>query len=130
MCLTVLKGGVKSMKSTEKSIETVPDIVPEVSDGYPIPALNPDLRENQLIAMATNLAEKKIRDGTASSAIIVHYLKLGTRKEEIEREILEEQRELIRAKTEDLRSAKRIESLYTEAMDAMKEYRGEKPNEF
>lgn len=91
-----------------------------------LPAMNPDVRENQMISMAVNLAEKKMRDGTASSAIIVHYLKLATKREELEREILQQQKDLLAAKTESLRSAKQIESLYTQAMDAMKEYRGEK----
>lgn len=88
------------------------------------PALTPEARENQLIYLATNLAEQQLRDGTASSQVITHYLKLGSTKERIEKEILEKQKELITAKTESLQSAKRIEELYANAITAMRQYSG------
>ena len=88
------------------------------------PALTPEARENQLIYLATELAEQQLRDGTASSQVITHYLKLGTQKERIEREILEKQKDLITAKTEALQSTKRIEELYAEAISAMRRYSG------
>ena len=50
------------------------------------PALTPEAREDQLIALATNLAEKQLMDGTASSQVITHYLKMGSTKERIERQ--------------------------------------------
>lgn len=88
------------------------------------PALTAEARERQLINLATNLAEQQLRDGTASSQVITHYLKLGTTKEKIEQEILEKQKELITAKTENLKAAKRIEEIYEKAIDAMKRYGG------
>ena len=88
------------------------------------PALTPEARENQLISLAVDLAEKQLLEGTASSQVITHYLKLGTTKEKLEREILEKQKALIEAKTENLQSAKRIEELYKNALDAMKNYSG------
>ncbi len=88
------------------------------------PALTPEARENQLIYLATDLAEKQLREGTASSQVITHYLKLGSTKEKIEKEILEKQKELISAKTEAIKSAKKIEELYTNAISAMKQYSG------
>lgn len=93
------------------------------------PATTPEARENQLIALAVDLAEKQLIEGTASSQVITHYLKLGTTKEKIEREILEKQKELIVAKTENLQSAKRIEELYTNAINAMKSYSGQNDEE-
>lgn len=90
-----------------------------------MPAMDPEARENQLIALAVDLAEKQLREGTASAQVITHYLKLATTREKMEKDILEKQLALIEAKTENLKSAKRIEELYTEAMDAMKAYRGE-----
>lgn len=88
------------------------------------PALTPEARENQLISLAVDLAEKQLQEGTASSQVITHYLKLGSTKERIEKEILEKQKELIAAKTENLLSAKRIEELYANAISAMKRYGG------
>lgn len=89
------------------------------------PALTPESRENQLISLAVDLAEKQLQEGTASSQVITHYLKLGSTKEKIEKEILEKQKELISAKTEALKSAKRIEELYTDAIKAMRSYSGQ-----
>lgn len=89
------------------------------------PATTPEARENQLIALAVDLAEKQLIEGTASSQVITHYLKLGSTKEKIEREILEKQKMLIEAKTENLQSSKRIEELYVNAINAMKNYSGQ-----
>ena len=89
------------------------------------PATTPEARENQMIALAVDLAEKQLIEGTASSQVITHYLKLATTKERIEREILEKQKELIVAKTENLQSAKRIEELYSNALKAMQNYSGQ-----
>lgn len=88
------------------------------------PGLTPDAREKQLISLAVDVAEKQLREGTASSQVITHYLKLGTTRAQIEKEILMKQKELIVAKTENLQSAKRIEELYEKAMKAMRGYQG------
>lgn len=88
------------------------------------PALTPEARENQLISLAVDLAEKQLLEGTASAQVITHYLKLGSTKERIEKEILEKQKELIEAKTESLQSAKRVEELYANALNAMRLYSG------
>lgn len=88
------------------------------------PALTPEAREAQMIALATDLAEQQLREGTASSQVITHYLKLGSSKEKIEKDILEKQKELITAKTESIKSAERVEELYKNALEAMKKYGG------
>ena len=93
------------------------------------PGMSVEARENQLISLAVDLAEKQLMEGTASSQVITHYLKLGSTKERIEKEILEKQKELIEAKTEALHSAKRMEELYANALSAMRNYRGEEDPE-
>lgn len=118
MNLYLEKKGVESMA---KKKETTTNDTPKKIR----PATTPEARENQLIALAVDLAEKQLIEGTASSQVITHYLKLGSTKERIEREILEKQKALIEAKTENLQSAKRIEELYTNAINAMKNYSGQ-----
>lgn len=88
------------------------------------PALTPEARENQLISLAVDLAEKQLIEGTASSQVISHYLKLGSTKERLEKEKLEEENKLLRARTEALQSTKRIEELYSNAISAMRKYSG------
>lgn len=88
-------------------------------------AIDPKDRENQLIALAVDLAEKQLLEGTASSQVITHYLKLATEKERLEREILAEQAKLVAAKTEAIESAKQTEVLYREALSAMRAYSGQ-----
>ena len=88
------------------------------------PALTPEAREMQLISLAVDLAEKQLIEGTASAQVITHYLKLGSTKEKLEREKLEEENKLLRAKTENLQSQKNIEEAYLKAINAMKRYSG------
>jgi hypothetical protein len=89
------------------------------------PALNPDARENQLISLAIDLAEQQLREGKASSQVITHYLKLGSSKERLEREKLENENKLLREKAEMIQSAKRSEEFYAEALKAFKTYAGQ-----
>lgn len=88
------------------------------------PAITPEARENQLVSLAVNLAEKQLRDGTASSQVITHYLKLGTEKARLENERLEEENKLLRAKTKALEDAQEIKALYEDALKAMRNYGG------
>ena len=88
------------------------------------PATTPEARESQMISLAVDLAEKQLAAGTASSQVITHYLKLGSTKERLEKEILEKQKDLITAKTESIQSAKRVEELYINALNAMRSYTG------
>lgn len=91
-------------------------------------ATTPEARENQLIALATNLAEKQLREGTASSQVITHYLKLGSTKERLEKELMMKQKDFVEAKTESIKTAKESEEnllkMYTEVMEAMQLYSG------
>lgn len=84
--------------------------------------MTPEARENQMISLAIDLAEKQLLDGTATSQVITHYLKLGTTKEMLEKEKLERENELLKAKTESLQSQKRVEELYAEAIKAIRSY--------
>lgn len=88
------------------------------------PALTPEARENQCIALAMDLVEERLREGTASSQETVHFLKLGSMKERLEREKLEEENKLLRAKTEAIQSQKRMEEVYEKALLAMQRYSG------
>lgn len=83
------------------------------------PALNPEARDNQLIALSVDLAEKQLREGTASSQVIVHYLKLAANREKTRLE-----NELLKAKTQNLKSSEKSEKLYEEALKAFASYSG------
>lgn len=93
------------------------------------PALTAEARENQLIDLAVSLAEQQLRDGTAKSQVIAHYLKQSTAKSRLELEKLKLEKELIQAKTEALQSAKKVEEMYTEALNAMRRYAGQGSDE-
>jgi len=89
------------------------------------PATTPEGRENEVISQAIDLAEQQIKNGTASSQVITHFLKLGSTREKLEQERLEHENELTRVKIETLESQKRVEELYKEALDAMRAYSGQ-----
>ena len=88
------------------------------------PALSPEARENQMIALAMDLAEKQLMEGTASSQVITHFLKIGTAKFQYECQKLQNEAELLIAKKEDLETAKKAEERYAEVIAAMKKYSG------
>lgn len=78
-----------------------------------------------MISLAVDLAEQQLLDGTASAQVITHFLKLATTREQLEKEKLERENELLRAKTEALESAKHVEELYANALNAMRNYSGQ-----
>lgn len=93
------------------------------------PATTPQGRENQLISMAYDVVEKKMLSGTASSQEVVHFLKLGTERERLERLKLEQETLLSQAKVEQLASIGRQEELYSEAVDAFRGYQPSKDDD-
>jgi hypothetical protein len=98
------------------------------ADGTPRkPATTPEMRENELVSEAHDLAEKQIREGTASSQVITHFLKLGSTRERLEQQRLEHENELTRVKIEAIESQKRVEELYMQALSAMRSYAGDIP---
>jgi hypothetical protein len=92
-------------------------------------ALTPEAREKQLIALAIDVAEEQMRNGTASSQVISHFLKLGSTRAQIEKELLEKQRDLAAAKAEAIESSAKMEDLYLKAAKAMKSYQGQEDEE-
>lgn len=91
------------------------------------PATTPEMREDQVISMAYDLAEKQLAEGTASSQVITHFLKMGTRREALEQQRLTNENKLIEEKVASLASARRVEELYSEALKAMRSYAGQEP---
>lgn len=89
------------------------------------PALTPEGRQNQLIELAVDLVEQRLRDGTATSQETTHFLKMATTKYRLENQKLEKDLALTEAKTEALQSTKRIEELYSNALKAMQNYSGQ-----
>lgn len=93
------------------------------------PATTPEARENQMISLAVELAERQMGNGTASSQVISHYLKLGSSREKLEQERLGRENELLKVKADAMASQKRVEELYRSALDAMRSYAGQEPIE-
>lgn len=91
------------------------------------PAKTPIGRENQLVSAAVDLAERQLKDGSASAQVITHYLKLGSSRERLEQERLANENRLLEAKREAMVSAARVEELYGAAIDAMRAYAGHSP---
>ena len=89
------------------------------------PATTDENRESQLVSLAIDLAEKQMIEGTASSQVITHFLKEGSTRSKIEKDRLRREVELLEAKVEGMASAKKVEELYSEALNAMKTYTGQ-----
>ena len=93
------------------------------------PATTPEGRESQMVALAMDVAEERMRNGTASAAEIVHFLKLGSSKERLDQEDKKHDIKLKAAKTEAIQASQRIEELYTQALASMKKYSGQDDSE-
>lgn len=89
------------------------------------PALSPEARENQMISLAMDRAEERLMNGTASSQEIVHFLKLGSTRERLEKEKIALENELVKAKTEAVASAKDMKEMYDQAMASFRKYSGQ-----
>lgn len=105
------------MKQAQKSAEVI-------SNSRRKPALTPEERENSLISLTLDRVEERIRNGTATSQELCHFLKLATTTAQLEKEKLERENELLRAKTQSLESSERIEKLYADAIKWMSVYSG------
>lgn len=92
------------------------------------PATTPEAREYELINLAQDLAEKQLRDGTASSQVISLYSKAGSLREQLEQERLRHENELTKVKIEAIKAQERTEAMYKDALAAMKSYSGQPPD--
>lgn len=92
------------------------------------PGTTPEARENQLISLAVDLAEKQLIDGTASAAVITQLIKWGSSRERLEQERIRHENELLTAKAEMMASQKKVEEMYEKALIAMKSYAGQEPD--
>jgi hypothetical protein len=108
------------MKRMAKAKEK-PSDPPVIRKGRP--ALTPEGRESQLIALAVDRVEQRLLAGTATSQEIIHFLKLGSTREQLEMEKLRKENLLLKAKTEAIESEKKTAELFAEAIAAMKSYR-------
>lgn len=93
------------------------------------PATTPEARENEMVALAHDLAEEQIRGGSASSQVITHFLKLGSSREKLEQERLAHENELLQVKRQQIESQARVEELYLQALQAMQSYSGTQPEQ-
>lgn len=82
-------------------------------------------RENQIIRLAYDLVEERIRKKTATSQEVTQFIKMGSSLAQLEKTKLEKENELLIAKTEALQSQRRIEALYADAMRAFRTYSGQ-----
>ena len=89
------------------------------------PAMSVEAHDNRMISLASKCAEKQLRDGTASSQIICHYLKMGSAKEKLAIEREKAELELIKAKTKSIQSQEHMDILFSKAIKAMSMYKGD-----
>lgn len=93
------------------------------------PATTPEGREKQIISLAYDLVEERLRNGTASASETVAILRLGTQRERLEREKIAEEVKLTRTKSEAIAQAKEIKEMMSEAISAFKRYSGSEEEE-
>lgn len=110
-------------------MDSIARVKKEISSNKSRPALTSKAREDQLISLAMDRAEEKLRDGTASSQLILEFVKRGATKSQLEKEILAEKKELMEAKKEMIKSAAHIEEIYKDALNAFRGYSGQETDD-
>lgn len=118
-----MKGAYKCIRKETNMGRRAKVPMENLSQSKSTPALTPEDREKQIIAMAYDRAEQQILDGTVSSQVLTHFLKQGTIERELELEKLKKENALLEAKKSQIESTQRIEALYADAIEAMKKYR-------
>ena len=88
------------------------------------PGKSIEARENQIISLAYDLVEERIRKKTATSQEVTQFIKAGSSQAQLEKLKLQHETELLEAKAESLKSQKKIEELYAKAMNAFRGYQG------
>lgn len=115
-----------------KGVETIPPRR-RSDDAQPVTrrrkATTPEGRERQLIGDAYDLAERQIREGTASAQVLSIFLKAGSSRERLEQKRLDQENRLIEGKIESMVSAKKVEEMYGRALNAMRRYSGQEPED-
>lgn len=94
------------------------------------PPATPEAKEQELISLAVAQAEEQLRNKTAPTQVVVHYLKLASSKDKLEREMLSKKTELVSAQTESIKAQKRMDELYENALNAMKLYNGQEDDAY
>lgn len=92
------------------------------------PATTPEAREQQMVALAFDVAQRQMEEGTVSSQVLTHWLKLGSEREKLERQKLKLEAEHLQMKSEQIASGARMEELYADAISAFHEYSGKTPD--
>lgn len=100
---------------------------PEQSGTPGRPATTPQGRENQMISLAFDLVEQRLRDGTASATETTALMKLGSSRERLEQLRIKHEVELMEVKKEALESQRKSDALFKEAMDYFRAYSGNGP---
>ena len=86
--------------------------------------MTPEDREQYLINLSLDAAEKQLREGTVSSQVITHFLKLGSSREQLEQDKLREETKQTKAKIDSLEASAKREERYAAAIEAMRRYQG------
>ena len=105
------------MARRRKTVNDVPEPL--------VPATTPEGREQQLTALAMDLVERRLREGTASSAETVHFLKIASTRDKLERAKLEHETRLLDAKSQSIENMEDTRQMMTEALRAMRVYGGD-----
>ena len=86
------------------------------------PSLTVEGRFDQLVNLAVDLAEERLRDKSASNQLISEIIRYGSQKEKLTREKIQMETQMLAAKADALRAQETSAQLLQDAMRAMTEY--------
>lgn len=93
----------------------------------PPPATTLEGRNDQLIALAFNLAERRLSEGTASAQEVVHFLKAGSANARLEQEKLRNENLVLETRVKEMEARRNSDDVYSKALAAFRGYSGTGP---
>ena len=122
---------MKSKKKRRIIEDPDTEVEPNYKKSGQAPGKTIEARENQLIMLAYDLVEERMKKKTATSQETTQFIKAGSVNAQLEKEKLRKEVELLKAKAEALISQKNMEKMFEEAMVAFRTYSGQEevPND-
>lgn len=86
------------------------------------PPIDDQAMESKMISLALKQAQKQLEQGTASSQIVTHFLRLGSTRAQIELEELQLKNRLLEEKIVAEQSGQRLNEMFQEVLEALRSY--------
>lgn len=91
------------------------------------PPLSDKDHEAKLISLTLQMAEQQLIDGTASSQVMTHFLRLGSIRSKVELEKLRLENNLLTEKIQSEKMGQQLKEMFQDVMESLRDYQAPPP---